>query len=106
MCTIILLKIGLSLLFVAPVALLGESATTTTIKVVVEPPEEPGEILRYGVAIGSTKCEIQAGPATPSCTLNCLAAGTHYNASAYSFGYDDEISSKTFGTVSTLPDGK
>ncbi len=95
-----------SLLFIAPVAVFGESASTTTITVGVQPPEEPGEIRRYGVAIGSTKCEIQAGSVTQSCTLNCLEAGTQYSVSAYSFGFDEEISSKTFGLVSTLPDGR
>ncbi len=81
-------------------------ATTSSIKVAVKPPQEPGEIKHYLVATGSKKCQANAGPAAPSCTLTCLAAGTQYNASATSSGDDYKTSKKTFGAVRTLPDGR
>ncbi len=72
----------------------------------MKPPQVPGEIRRFEVAVGSKKCEVQAGPVTPSCTLTGLAAGTQYNASASSIGDDYQISFRVFGPVNTLPKGK
>ncbi len=86
--------------------MLVRSATTSTITAAVKPPQVPGEIRRFEVAVGSKKCEVQAGPATPSCTLTGLAAGTQYNASAFSVGDDFKISLPVFGPVNTLPDGR
>ncbi len=94
------------LLFIAPISVLVGSATTSTITAAVKPPQVPGEIRRFEVAVGSKKCEVQAGPATPSCTLTGLAAGTQYNASAFSFGDDFKSSLPVFGLVNTLPDGR
>ncbi len=94
------------LFFLAPAAVFAEGATTTTIKVAAKPPKKPGDIRRYNLAIGSKKCDALAGPASPSCTLTGLAAGTQYNASAFSRGDDSKTSRKTFGAVSTLPDGR
>ncbi len=93
-------------MFIAPVAVLVGGATTSSIKVAVKPSQEPGEIRHYDVAIGSKKCQAKAGPATPSCTLSDLAAGTQFNASASSGGDDYKTSRKIFGAVSTLPDGR
>ncbi len=96
----------LLLLFIAPVAVLVGGATTSTITAAVKPPQVPGEIRHYKVAAGSKKCAVQAGPATLSCTLTGLAAGTQYNASAFSVGDDFKISLPVFGPVNTLPDGR
>ncbi len=82
------------------------NATSRTITVAVEPPQVPGEIRHYKVAAGSKKCAVQAGPGTPSCTLTGLAAGTQYNASAFSVGDDFKMSLPVFGPVNTLPDGR
>ncbi len=82
------------------------SATTSTITLAVKPPQVPGAIRRYEIAVGSKKCEVQAGPTTPSCTLTGLAAGTQYNASAFSVGDDFKMSLPVFGPVNTLPDGR
>ncbi len=96
----------LLVLFIAPVAALVGGATTSTITVAVKPPQVPRGVLRYEAAIGSKKCAAHVGPATPSCTLTGLAAGTQYNASASSIGDDYQISLTVFGPVNTLPNGK
>ncbi len=92
--------------FLAPASVFAEGVTTATIEVAVKPPKQPGDIRRYDFAIGSKKCEARAGPVSPGCTLTGLAAGTQYDASAFSRGDDSKMSRETFGTVSTLPDGR
>ncbi len=64
-----------------------------------------GGVRRYEIAIGSKQCQAQAGPATPSCTLTGLAAGTQYEASAYSCGDENQCGRSTLGPVNTLSDG-
>ncbi len=93
-------------MFIAPVGVSVGSATTSTINVAVKPPQLPGEIRLYEIAIGPKKCEAQAGSSTPSCTLAGLAAGTQYHASATSLIEDGHAGSQAIGEVNTLPDGR
>ncbi len=95
----------LFLLFLAPVGVFVGSATNSTITVAVKPPQVPGGVRRYKVSIGSKQCEAQVGPATPSCTLTGLGAGTQYSASARSVGDNYKVGLPAVGLVTTLPDG-